>query len=148
MALDGARPSSHTIERERCILTCFFMGARIAVLGTTSISPRPRLEHHIFPYPLYIRSAANPTYMPLISVSAFLPATAISLASTILPNKASCTNAEVSSPIAHTSATVIFPKFQVCSCKASGQFFPARVFQMVPNDLSSDAQCPRNSCLC
>lgn len=28
-------------------------------------------------------------------------------------------------PTDHTSATTIFPEFQVCSCKASGQFFPA-----------------------
>lgn len=76
MALGEPKPSSQTTEGYRHILTDFFTGVSISVLGTTSIS-------HDVQNAFYLRSADNSFYMSLLSTSfSFLPAPGLCLTST------------------------------------------------------------------
>lgn len=138
MTLGEPKPSLQTTERYRHILTDFFTGVSISVLGTTSIS-------HDVQNAFYIRSADNSFYMSLFSTSfSFFPAPGLCLTLPIRQQDHLYSLPLFNPLVTHSAATAIFPKFQVFSCKDSGQFFPAlSVPRLVPN-VPSDALCPRS----
>lgn len=138
-------PGLHTVQKEED-----------AFLPASSWGPFPQSWYHICLFPqgqgLSIILSLIPCisdqlqilFMSLISTSSFLSATAIVLASTILPNKTSCTNADISS----THCPHFSHKYhsKISSLPTQGLWFilPS---SCCPLNGSSDTQCPRNSCL-